>query len=363
MITRQLKIRPTINQEKILNDWLWSLTGIWNWSVRKIDQDGQGGIYYSRMNFQNILTSHGRKIGIPSHVIQGILSDAWTAWQRCYKGVSRKPKLKGIHNRLCSIPFPDPIKSPDGNRIRMPGLKSVRFHKQDIPEGKIKCGRLAKKASGWYLTLFIDAEPMAIPHVGNGIIGIDPGFKHLLTLSTGEKIDHPREMEQTANRLAQAQRGRDRRLAAKLQEKIARQRRDRNHKLSRKLVSENELIVWSKDNHQSIAKTFGKSVTSSGHGQLREMLSSKMPTSGRQFIEVSSNNSTRTCSECGSLAGPTGLAGLSVREWTCACGAHHDRDINAAINTLIAGAGLVHENRREAVSEIMVNLDSRELSI
>lgn len=351
MICRQLKIIPNRTQEHQLEDWLWMLTGVWNWAVRKIEQDAQGGLYYSRMDFQNLLAGHGQKIGIPSHVLQGTLSDAYTGWERCFKGISRKPRLKGQHNRLTSIPFPDPLRSPEGNRIGMPRMGSIRFHKQDIPERRIKSGRIIKRASGWYLCLFIDAQPNVIPHIGNGQIGIDPGFKHLLTLSTGEKIDHPRELERVAKRLAQAQRGTNRNLVSRLHERLRNQRRDRNHKLSRRLVSENELIVWSRDDHRKIAKRFGKSVTSSSHGQLRGMLSSKMPTSGRQYLEVASYKSTMTCSDCGAETGPTGLAGLSVRQWECgACGAQHDRDINAAVNTLIAGVGLTLEFRRETVS-------------
>lgn len=62
------------------------------------------------------------------------------------------------------------------------------------------------------------------------------------------------------------------------------------------------------------------------------------------YVEVASRNSTKTCSACGALSGPTGLSGLKVRQWTCvACGAQHDRDTNAAMNALIAGAGLAHE--------------------
>jgi len=74
------------------------------------------------------------------------------------------------------------------------------------------------------------------------------------------------------------------------------------------------------------------------------MLSYKMPKSGGTFIEVASKYSTKTCNECGNPTGPTGLAGLSVRQWRCsACGAEHDRDVNAARNTLFAGAGCAHE--------------------
>jgi transposase len=70
------------------------------------------------------------------------------------------------------------------------------------------------------------------------------------------------------------------------------------------------------------------------------MLSYKSRAGGTTYVEPESKNSTRTCSACGALSGPTGLAGLSVREWDCgACGAHHDRDTNAAMNALISALG------------------------
>jgi transposase len=214
-------------------------------------------------------------------------------------------------------------------------------------------GRIGKRASGWYLCLFIDATPQAIPHTGEAQVGIDPGFHHLLTLSHGEKIPHPHELRQTAQRLAQAQRGTRQRLAARLQERLANQRTDRNHKLSRRLVAENQTIVWSKDNNKGLARSFGKSVASAAHAQLRMMLAYKCTASGRQYIEVPSRFSTKTCSACGSLSGPTGYAGLPVRQWTCAdCGSAHDRDVNAAINTLHAGVGTTHERRRKTTPGI-----------
>jgi putative transposase len=353
MIQRQLKLRLTASQERQLHTWLFQLTGVWNWAIRKLAQDAHDGLYYSQKAFHNLLADHGQKLSIPSHTLQGMLDTAYTAWQRCLKKLAKKPKLKGQRNKLTSIPFPDPFKAPEGARIHIPGIGSVRFHAQDLPQGRLKSGRIVKRASGWYLCLFIDAQPQAIPHTGEGAIGIDPGFHHLLTLSTGEKIAHPHELRQTAHRIAQAQRGSRKRLAARLQERLANQRKDRNHRLSRRLVSENAHIAWSKDAHRGIAKTFGKSVASAGHAQLRGMLTYKCTASGRQFREVPSKNSTKTCSACGSLSGPTGYAGLSVRQWTCsACGAVHDRDVNAAINTLLAGVGITLEHRRKAVPGI-----------
>lgn len=346
MIQRQLKLRLTALQEQKLTAWLWHLTGVWNFAIRKIELDAKDHVYYTPEGFQNLLANHGKKLGIPSHVLRGTLSTAYMAWQRCFKKLAKKPRLKSHRNRLNSIPFPDPIKSPDGNYIKLPGLGRVRFHSQVLPDTQIKCGRVIKRASGWHLCLFIDATPNTIPITSNGQVGIDPGFTHLVALSTGEKVEHPQELQKSLKRLGQAQRGHDKTLAARLQERVANQRKDRNHKLSRRLVSENELIVFSKDNLNGLSRTFGKSVASAAIGQLRQMLSYKCRTGGREYIEVDSRNSTRICSACGKPSGPVGWAGLSVRNWVCKeCGTSHDRDVNAAINTLRAGAGTALERK------------------
>jgi transposase len=243
-----------------------------------------------------------------------------------------------------TIPFVDPIRRPTSNRITLLGIGPVRFHEMDIPEGKIKCANLVKRASGWYLCLVIDAESKPIERVAYGEIGIDPGFKNLLTTSTGDVIVHPRELEAGAKRLAQSQRGRNKRLSKRLYERIGNRIKDRNHKISRQLISENSLIGWSRDPIQKMSHRFGKNVMSSGHGQLRVMLSYKSPKSGTRFVEVACKGSTMTCSACGANTGPKGWAGLKVRHWECiGCGALHDRDRNSAINTLKAAAGYVDE--------------------
>lgn len=352
MIQYQLKLKLTKDQEKTLKEYLNNLTGVYNWAIRKIELDAKDKIYHDKYYFHHLLANHSKRMGIPSHTLRAIAERALDAWNRCFKRISKKPKLKGQRNKLTSIPFPDPILAPKNNRISIPYIGKVRYHKQYIPIGKIKCGHIIKKASGWYLCLFIDANAKPIPHISDNEIGIDSGFKSLLTLSDGTKIEHPRELEKSAKRLAQAQRGKKKKLTARIYERTSNQRKDRNHKLSRKLVEQNQLIAFSADSHSGIAKKFGKSVSSSSHYQLRRMLSYKSTTSGRIYLEVSSKNSTKLCSNCKSLTGPTGLANLKVREWECSvCGTYHDRDVNAAINTLIVGLGIHHENSREVMSE------------
>jgi IS605 OrfB family transposase len=340
MIQAQIKLRIKFKQKEKLNEWLLILTSVWNWAIKKIEADTENRIFYSKQEFQNLLANHGKKLGIPSHTLQGMLVVAWDSWQRCFKKISKKPRLKGIRNQLNTLPFPDPIRKPDGIYIKIPGLGSLRFHKQEIPKGKIKCARIIKRSSGWYLCLFIDASPTKIVSKDNKIIGIDPGFKSTLALSTGETINKPKRLLEIEKRLGQSQRGKNKKLTARLHERIRNRRKDDNHKLSRRLVEENETIVFSKDNIKEIAKSYGRSVAEASHYQLRQMLSYKCTTSGRKYIEVASKGSTMTCSYCLAKTGPTGKAGLSVRQWECIeCGILHDRDHNAAVNTLLVGLG------------------------
>ena len=340
MIQAQVKLRINPKQEAILISWLIMLKCVWNWAVRKIELDAKDGRFHKKQQFQNLLADHGKRMGVPSHTLQGILLMAWESWDRCFKKISKRPRLKGVRNKLNSIPFPDPIKYPINQRIKIPGLGIFRFHKQEIPEGKIKCGRIVKRASGWYLCLFIEADAKAVPAKANGKIGIDPGYKNTLTLSNGETISMPKEFQKRQERLAQSQKGHRKNLSARLHERIKNTRKDNNHKLSRRLVAENSCIVFSKDNISGIAKSYGKSVAEAGHHQLRQMLSYKCTASGRKYVEVDSKFSTMTCSHCLARTGPTGKAGLSVRQWECTeCRTSHDRDQNAAINTLIAGLG------------------------
>ena len=351
MIIRTLKLRLSKSQEKQLEQWLWNLTGLYNWGLKKIEYNAKNKIYYSNFDFVNMIADHSKRLEIPSHTLQGTLSQVYNAWGRCFKKIAGKPHLKGQRNKLNSIPFPDPIKFPKENYIGVPGLGKVRFYKQELPKAEIKCGRILKKASGWYLCLWLDTNHKFAVKDTDKAVGIDPGFEMLLTLSDGIKIENPRELRKGAERLAQAQRGHRKKLVARLQEKQANRRNDRNHKISRKLVENYKTIYYSDDNFKAMAKHFGKSVAEAGLGDLINKTSYKGKTCGREFKPVNSKYTTMTCSCCGALTGPTGLAGLAVRHWICsACGAQHDRDLNSSQVVYNAGAGIAHEKELRDVA-------------
>lgn len=339
MIVRTLKLRLNANQERTLEGWLWNLTGVYNWAVRKVELDAKDRVFYSEFDFCNLLAGHSKKLEIPSHTLQGTIRQAYGAWQRCFKKISKKPRLKGRRNKLNSISFPDQILRPAENKVNLPGLGKVRFHKQDLPHATIKCGRIVKRASGWYLCLWLDCDHKFPVKNTEDEVGIDPGFSSLLTLSNGVKIENPRELRNGAERLTQASRAQSKKRTGRLLERQKNRRSDRNHKISRKLVENFKTIYYGADNFKGMARQFGKSVAEAGLGQLIAYITYKGRIGGRNVVAVNSRFSTMTCSDCGARNGPTGLSGLAVRNWECGCGAIHDRDINAARVILKSGAG------------------------
>lgn len=339
MIVRTIKLRLTKTQEIEFNQWLWHLTGVYNFAIKKIGNDAQDKIFYTEFDFGNILANHGKKIGIPSHTLQGTLKQAHNAWSRCFKKIGGRPRLKGQRNKLNSIPFPDKFRPIIGNKISIPGIGKVRFIKQELPKATIKCGRVLKKASGWYLCLWLNTDHVFSVKKTNAVIGIDPGFKTLLTLSDGVKFNNPRELKIGAERLAKAQRGKRKKLSARLLERQHNRRNNRNHKISRKLVENYQTIFYSDDNFKSIAKTFGKSVSEAALKDLINKLIYKGKNCGRLVQAINSKFTTMTCSICGALTGPKGRNGLAVRQWQCSvCGTDHDRDLNSA--RVVAKVGL-----------------------
>ena len=317
-------------------------TGLYNLVSRRIKQDALIKIYHSKYELFNQFAGHSKKVDIHSRTIQAIIEQAYNAWDRCFKKISKEPRLKSVKNKIHSIPFPDPIKKIkiEGNRIRMPLLGSIKFYKQDLPEGNIKQSRVIKRTSGWYVQLTIDTTHIFPVKETEDKVGIDTGFKHVAVLSNGIKYENERNFIKGQKRLAQAQRGKNKKLSARLHERIKDRRKDFNHKISKEIVQNYKEIYITNDSLKGQADTFGKSVSDAGISQLRKYIVYKGDNHNRLVKLVDSKYTTMTCSNCGALTGPTGLDGLAVRDWVCSvCGTHHDRDINSGKVVLNFGLG------------------------
>ncbi|MFF4138565.1 RNA-guided endonuclease InsQ/TnpB family protein [Streptomyces mirabilis] len=220
-----------------------------------------------------------------------------------------------------------------------------------LPEGATPSTvTVSQDAAGrWFVSLLCD-DPGVKPLSANGnAVGIDAGLEHLLTLSTGEKIANPRHERRDRAALAKAQRrlakkekgsanrARARLKVAKIHARIADRRRDTLHKITTRLVRENQTIVIEDLTVRNMVKNhrLARAISDAAWSEFRSMLEYKAQWYGREVIAVDRwFPSSRLCSACGTLqeAMP-----LNVRTWTCDCGVTHDRDVNAAHNLLAAG--------------------------
>lgn len=243
---------------------------------------------------------------------------------------------RGARRSLGWIPFKAASLKRKGKALRF-CKKTFRVFEAHRLEGvKWKQGCFAQDALGdWWLCLPVtvtqelDAAPLEA-------VGVDLGLKDIATTSDGETLEAGRFYRDAEHKIAQCQRRGHKRQAKRWHRKAANRRKDALHKFSRKLVDTYQHIVIGDVSSTGLAKTrMAKSVLDSGWGMLRQMVVYKGEHAGRSVYVVSERNTTRACSSCGSLSGPSGLRQLVVRAWICAdCGESHDRDVNAARNIL-----------------------------
>ncbi|GGW77285.1 transposase [Streptomyces galilaeus] len=221
-----------------------------------------------------------------------------------------------------------------------------------LPEGAAPSTvTVSQDAAGrWYVSLLCEDPSVQPLPATDAAIGIDAGLDHLLTLSTGEKISNPRHERRDRARLAKAQRrfarkaagdganrAKARRKVARVYARIADRRRDHLHKLTTRLVRENQTIVIEDLAVRNMVKNAGlaRAISDAAWSQLRSMLEYKAQWYGREVIAADRwFPSSKLCSACGSLQRKMPL---QVRTWTCDCGTTHDRDVNAAKNILAVG--------------------------
>jgi putative transposase len=210
-------------------------------------------------------------------------------------------------------------------------------------------------AGRWFVSMLCeDPSVTALPAASNQVVGIDAGITSLLTLSTGEKIANPKQEQRERVALARAQRElarkekgsanreRARVKVARVHARIADRRQDHLHKLTTRLVRENQAIVIEDLNVRNMVRNrrMARAISDAAWSQLREQLAYKCAWYGRELVVIDRfYPSSKTCSACGHvvLALP-----LNVREWTCArCSTAHDRDVNAARNIEAAGLAVL----------------------
>src|ERR1022692_2806105 len=245
----------------------------------------------------------------------------------------------GSKRSLGWLPFKAVQLKRKGKSLRLSG-KVFRVFEQGLLDGcQWKCGCFAQDAVGdWWLCLPVERTVSDAPATSEAV-GIDLGLKDTAALSDGDKPLAGQFYRGIEHKIAQAQRRGHKRQAKRLHRKTARRRKDALHKFSRRIVDQYQHIFIGDVSSLKLVKTrMAKSVLDAGWGMLKAQLQYKGEYAGRCVLIVNERKTTRACSSCRALTGPTGLDRLVVRRWVCSgCGVTHDRDVNAARNILAAG--------------------------
>jgi putative transposase len=206
----------------------------------------------------------------------------------------------------------------------------------------------------WFISLLIDDQTVKpLPEV-NKAVGIDAGITSLITTSDGEKIANPRHFRRLRYQLRQAtkklsrrvkgsnNREKARREVARIQAAIADSRKDFLHKLTTRLVRENQTIAVEDLSVKNMLKNhkLAQAIADASWSELVRQLEYKCQWYGRTLVKIDRwFPSSKRCGHCGHVIEKLPL---NIREWDCPeCGTHHDRDINAAHNILAAGLAVI----------------------
>jgi putative transposase len=379
------RLYPTETQKQLIQQHAGNCRWLWNYclhlSSTTYKETGKG---LSRYNLQKLIPQlkvENDWLALAySQCLQSVLLNLDTSFKNFFKKRGGYPSFKSKHGRQ-SFQFPQNVKL-DGNQIKFPG----KIGKVDIAlsrkfEGKIKTCTISITPSGQYfVSILVDDEREVIGVQTTGkAIGIDLGITSLITDSEGNKTANPKWSKHHEKNLKKKQqslsrkvkdcnnRNKARKLVARVHSRIANVRADFLHKLSRKIVNENQVVCVENLNVKGMIKNrkLSKAISQVSWGMFKTMLKYKCEWAGKAYVEVDRfYPSSKTCSHCGTKIEKLPL---DIREWTCShCLTIHDRDINAAINIreeglriLASGTGATAyclDVRQSSVSAVMQSI-------
>jgi len=359
------RLYPTPEQQVLLNKHFGCVRFVYNWALETknkayVEHKKSLSCFDLVTRIPELKKEHEWLGEVNSQALQMAvrnLDNAFTNFFRRIKEKSKEagfPKFKKRKNRQ-SFQCPQKVKIDFDNGtisvIKVPNIKAV-FHRK--LEGKIKTVTISKTKAGRFFASVLVETPEIVPAKPpieeKTTVGIDLGIKDFAVLSTGEKIENQRFNEKVKITIAKLNRKmakqkkmnggqhtknreRTRLKLAKVYEKVENQRNDWLHKLSTKLVRENQTICIEDLAVQNMQANhcLAGAIASVSWGKFVTFLDYKCEWYGKNLIRIGRfEPSTRICSTCGCYNGSLTLAD---REWTCPdCGTHHDRDVNAAKN-------------------------------
>ncbi len=346
----KIRLYPDVQQQQSLAQAFGSCRWLWNYCLNLMNQTyketGKGlSGYEVKKTIPNLKKEHEWLSQTYSQCLQQVCLNLGVAFNNFFEKRAQYPSFKSKHGKQ-SIQYPQNIKVNE-KTLTVPKIGNIKAIIHRPIEGKIKTVTLSKNSSNQYFAaiLFDDGKDKLEQQMEGSAIGVDVGLTHFAITSNGSKFDNPRFLTQHENNLKQKQQQLSRKQkgsnnqnkarikVARVHCKITNCREDFLHKLSRRIVNENQVIVTENLNIKGMMKNhcLAQAIAQVGWGMFSTMLKYKAENDGKIYQEVDRFfPSSKTCHVC---LNQVGNLPLDIRHWTCEkCHTKHDRDTNAAIN-------------------------------
>ncbi|MBW4620395.1 MAG: transposase [Cyanosarcina radialis HA8281-LM2] len=368
MLHKAIKVRlyPTLEQQQLLAQHFGCARWWWNYALNKsIETYKETGKSLGQSALNAFLPLLKKTEGTEwlsecySQVLQATTLNLTTAYKNFFAGRARFPRFKSRHEKQ-SVQYPQNVRTSTG-LVHFPGKVGkikAKLHREI--EGAIKTVTVSLEPSGKYFASILSEVEGDNPKSSTEgkVIGIDLGLTHFAITSNGtgkiSKYDNPRHfakheknLKRKQQKLAKKQKGsktrnKYKRLVARVYGRVSNSRQDFLHKLSRKIVNENQVVVVENLHVKGMVRdrNLAKAISDAGWGTFTNLLAYKLERKGGKLVEIDRwFPSSKLCSNC---YYQVDKLPLDIREWTCPnCGTHHDRDSNAATNIRAEGIRII----------------------